>query len=303
MGIYTNLTTNNTFGPYGGTLANGGERLTLAAADYDAVPNPGGGSTIEKLLVPASDLIYGDGGKWGHWSDGLGSSLELIDVEGDERHPSNWADSNDTGESLWTAIEWTGPLGETLGTPANDSLIINLQGTGECLLDEVEVRADNGPNLVANGGFDPAWTDGRSKARTIFRALRTKASPAAKACTCAPVRAETINPTASSPRRSPVPYRPALAPSPSAPKSAGFAAFPSCCSGSMAAPRKPTPHGSSAKTWHTGRGQQPSHRQCRSGDLRSEALAASASRRRTRRGDGTCHGSAGAGDDEPALPR
>src|SRR5262249_7516275 len=37
FGIYSNLNSNNTFGPYGGTLANGGERLTLSAADYDTV--------------------------------------------------------------------------------------------------------------------------------------------------------------------------------------------------------------------------------------------------------------------------
>jgi hypothetical protein len=153
LNVYTNLSTNNTFGPYGGTLANGGERIVLAAADYDIVQNPGG-STVEKLPVPVCDIIYGDGGKWGYWSDGQGSSLELIDVESDPHHPSNWADSSDTGESLWTSIEWTGPLGESLGSPVNDSLIINLQGLGECLVDEVEVRVDNGPNLVANGGFE-----------------------------------------------------------------------------------------------------------------------------------------------------
>jgi hypothetical protein len=156
MGIYTNLSTNvNLFGPYGGTLANGGERLVLAAADYDFVQ---GNPVAERLNVPVSELIYGDGGKWGNWSDGFGSSLELIDYEGDERHPSNWADSNDTGESLWTSIEFNGPLGETLGSPINDSIIIGLQGIGECLVDEVEVRADNGPNLVANGGFESGLT-------------------------------------------------------------------------------------------------------------------------------------------------
>jgi hypothetical protein len=151
--IYTNLNTNNTFGPYAGTLANGGERLTLSATDYDIVQNPGG-NTLEKLNVPVSDLIYGDGGRWGNWSDGQGSSLELIDPEADVHFPSNWADSNDTSESVWTAIEWTGPLGESLGANVNDSLILMLEGIGECLVDEVEVRVDNGPNLVANGGFE-----------------------------------------------------------------------------------------------------------------------------------------------------
>jgi hypothetical protein len=157
--IYTNLSTNvNLFGPYTGSLANGGERLVLASADYDNVQGPNG-TVVEKLNVVVSDLTYGDGGKWGNWSDGLGSSLELIDIEGDLHHPSNWADSNDTGESQWTAIEYTGPIGETLGSPANDALIIMLQGLGECLVDEVEVRVDNGPNLVANGSFE-AGLDG-----------------------------------------------------------------------------------------------------------------------------------------------
>jgi len=158
--IYSNLNSNNTFGPYSGTLANGGERVVLASADYDIV-NQGGSNFTERLNVPVSDVTYGDGGKWGNWSDGQGSSLELIDPEGDGHHPSNWADSNDTGESQWTAIEYNGPLGEALGSPVNDSVIIMLQGPGECLVDEVEVRADNGPNLVANGSFESglaSWT-------------------------------------------------------------------------------------------------------------------------------------------------
>jgi len=148
--IYSNLSTNvNLFGPYTGTLANGGERLALACPDYDNV-----GGVVERLNVVVSDFTYGDGGKWGNWADGQGASLELIDAEADPHIPSNWADSNDTGEALWTAIEYNGPLGETLGDVVNDSIIIMHQGVGECLVDEVEVRIDNGPNLVANGGFE-----------------------------------------------------------------------------------------------------------------------------------------------------
>src|ERR1041384_5974964 len=80
--IYSNLNSNNTFGPFTGTLANGGERLVLTAADYDQVTQ-GGSNFLAKLQVPVCDVTYGDGGKWGFWSDGLGSSLELIDPEGD----------------------------------------------------------------------------------------------------------------------------------------------------------------------------------------------------------------------------
>jgi hypothetical protein len=151
--IYSNLNSGNTFGPYTGTLANGGERLTLSAADYDTVVISNMMVNL-KLNVIASEVVYGDGGRWGNWSDGAGASLELIDPEADTKLPSNWADSDDTGESQWTAIESTVALGETLGVPANDSLMIILQGIGECLVDEVEVRVNGGPNLVANGGFE-----------------------------------------------------------------------------------------------------------------------------------------------------
>ena len=107
-----------------------------------------------KLNVVVSEVTYGDGGRWSQWSDSDGSSLELIDPEADPRLPSNWADSDTSAASEWTAIEFNGPLGETLGSTTLDSLIVLLQSPGECLVDEIEVRADNGPNLVLNGGFE-----------------------------------------------------------------------------------------------------------------------------------------------------
>ena len=153
MALYPNLNTNNTLGPYTGTLANGGERLTLTSADYGNFPI-GGSNVLIRLNVTASEVIYGDGGRWGNWADGSGSSLELIDPESDTHLAANWADSDTSSESKWTAIEYNGPLGESLGSQVNDAIIIMLQGLGECLVDEVEVRVDNGPNLVANGGFE-----------------------------------------------------------------------------------------------------------------------------------------------------
>lgn len=154
MALYPNLTTNNCFGPYTGTLANGGERLTLTSDDYGFFDLPGGQRVLLRLAVAVNEVFYGDGGRWGNWSDASGSSLELIDPEADPHLSSNWADSDTSSESQWTAIEYNGPLAESLGAQMNDAVIIMLQGIGECLLDEVEVRVDNGPNLVANGGFE-----------------------------------------------------------------------------------------------------------------------------------------------------
>jgi hypothetical protein len=112
MAIYTNLNTNNVFGPYTGTLANGGETCRVWPRPTTTACRDPSVKVLEKLPCRSAILIYGDGGAWGQWSDGLGSSMELIDLEGDVKHPSNWADSNDTGESLWTSIEYNGPVGE-----------------------------------------------------------------------------------------------------------------------------------------------------------------------------------------------
>jgi len=158
--IYAHLNSNNTVGPYSGTLANSGERVALAAADYVNIVSNGVAIPNVKIAIIVSEVTYDDGGRWPEWADGEGTSLELIDLEADPRFSANWADSDTTG-SMWTAVEYNGPLGEPLGSATNDSIIIMLEGVGECLVDEVEVRADNGPNLVANGGFESGlggWT-------------------------------------------------------------------------------------------------------------------------------------------------
>ena len=55
-------------------------------------------------------MTYGTGGRWGQWSRGGGSSLELIDPHSNHRLAANWADSDETAKSVWTNIENTGVL-------------------------------------------------------------------------------------------------------------------------------------------------------------------------------------------------
>ena len=116
------------------------------------------GGTTNTLFVVINEVTYGDGGKWGNWSDGGGSSLELVDPDSDTRQPGNWADSDETAKSSWTAVEFVGPTGQA---PTSETLSFNgdhLQvfqlGIGECLLDDVEVKVGAGANLVANPGFE-----------------------------------------------------------------------------------------------------------------------------------------------------
>ncbi len=133
-------------GDYQGQLANGGERLALARPSDPSSP-------LADLIV-VDEVAYGEGGRWGRWADGDGSSLELVDARSDNRLAANWAVSDETAKSAWVAVEHTGVL--DLGTEVYgvDRLQILLMGEGECLIDDVQVIGPNGNNLVPNSTFE-----------------------------------------------------------------------------------------------------------------------------------------------------
>ncbi|HXG46860.1 MAG TPA: lamin tail domain-containing protein, partial [Methylomirabilota bacterium] len=152
---YPGLAPSQVVGNYGGQLANGGERLALAMAEITLVTN-GPVITTNLLHVVVEELTYGDGGRWGRWSDGGGSSLELIDPQADNRLAANWADSDESAKAPWTLVERTGlvdlGMGGANGGP--DRLEMFLEGPGECLIDDVEVRGNGGTNRVTDPGFE-----------------------------------------------------------------------------------------------------------------------------------------------------
>ena len=102
------------------------------------------------------EVTYRDGGRWGQWSDGGGSSLELIDARSDNRLAGNWADSDETAKAPWTTVSVAGVLDN--GTSPADQLQVLLQGPGECLIDNVEVLHPAGANLIANSTFESGAT-------------------------------------------------------------------------------------------------------------------------------------------------
>ena len=149
-------------GDYDGQLANGGERIALAMPDINLQTN---GTTIITNLfyIVVDEVTYGDGGRWGTWSDGGGSSLELIDARADNRLAANWADSDESQKAPWTLVQRTGPLqlGMTAGNGTPNRFEFFMEGPGECLVDEMECRANNGANLIGNPGFESGtstWT-------------------------------------------------------------------------------------------------------------------------------------------------
>src|SRR5664280_2598964 len=85
---YPNLNSGNTVGNYSGKLSHNGELVQLSM--------PQTLYTNTAILVAEDQVTYGTGGRWGEWSSGGGSSLELIDPHSNHRLASNWADSDET---------------------------------------------------------------------------------------------------------------------------------------------------------------------------------------------------------------
>ena len=143
---YTNLNSGNTVGNYSGKLSHSGELLVLA------MPQTLYTNTI--ILVAEDQVAYGVGGRWGEWSSGGGSSLELVDPHSNHRLAANWADSDESQKSVWVDIENTGVLDNGANyDPSIDYAQIGPLDVGECLVDNIEVDY-NGSNYVSNGTFE-----------------------------------------------------------------------------------------------------------------------------------------------------
>jgi hypothetical protein len=148
------LNDGNTVGDYSGSLANGGDRISLARPEDLIRTNELGQVLTNWIWVTQTEAIYQTGGRWGKWADGGGSSLELIDPRSDPLQPSNWADSDESQKGRWTTNTFTGTLdnGNTGYLP--DRFFILMLGPGECLVDDVEIYKAGGANLIGNGGFE-----------------------------------------------------------------------------------------------------------------------------------------------------
>ncbi|MGC8990423.1 MAG: lamin tail domain-containing protein, partial [Verrucomicrobiia bacterium] len=151
---YPQLTAANSVGNYSGTLANGGERIALAKRDFIVRTNDLGNLVTNTLQIVVAEVTYYDGGRWGRWSDGGGSSLELIDPRADSTQPMNWADSDETGKAPWTTVEFTGRMDNGNSSYPANRLRISMLGPGECLVDDVEFFRAGSTNVVRNGGFE-----------------------------------------------------------------------------------------------------------------------------------------------------
>ena len=145
---YDRLTDDNTFGDFEGSLSNRRATLTLTRPETVISIDDDGQTSQSVVRYTVDEVAYFDGGRWGEWSDGGGSSMELIDPRSDNRFASNWADSDETAKSSWTTIEHTGPLDH--GRGSYDELHVLLLGKGECLVDDISVARVDHDNLIVN---------------------------------------------------------------------------------------------------------------------------------------------------------
>ncbi len=155
---YPNLAANPALvvGDYDGNLANGGERLALARPEIAINADDPQNITTNTIYVVVDELEYRDGGTWGNWSDGGGSSLELIDARADNRLAPHWADSDESAKAPWSTIEHTGLLDNGGDTP--DHLHVIMLEEGECLVDDVEVIPQGAVNRISNSTFETGLT-------------------------------------------------------------------------------------------------------------------------------------------------
>lgn len=141
---YPNLSSNAVAGSFSRALSDDGERIVLSRP-----VNVGAGAETNIVLVIADDVSYG---RWGRWSTGGGSSLELIDPYADNSDSANWADSDESQKASWVSVEVTDWLEH--GRDFANELHLFMLGPGECLVDDLEVRSGTSNNLLANPGFE-----------------------------------------------------------------------------------------------------------------------------------------------------
>jgi hypothetical protein len=163
-------------GNFGGNLSGRGERVALRKPDSIVSTN---GSVVATnfFQITVNEVNYRDGGRWGQWSDGGGSSLELIDPNANTRLAANWADSDESAKAPWTLVSHTGRLDN--GNVAADQLQVLLMGAGECLIDNVEVLDAGNANLIANSTFETdstGWTSEGTQAPSGWETTQGDAS-------------------------------------------------------------------------------------------------------------------------------
>ena len=160
------LTPANCIGDFSGSLRNQRAQLILLQPRELQVPSTTDLSKTERVFVAVDRVDYSAGGRWGQWSAGGGSSLELLDARSGGTHAPSWADSDESRKSEWVTLQTTGLLDN--GSGSADSLQVFLMGAGECLIDDVQVSLQGSTNVIANATFDVGTTGWTPQGNQVY---------------------------------------------------------------------------------------------------------------------------------------
>jgi len=169
LGNYPPLTAANLGVDYKGSLKDSGDHVALAKPDDIVSTNAFGELSTNVIHIVVAEVAYGTGLRWGPYASGGGSSLELIEPRADPLRAASWAASDESQKSQWTTVSTTGKLdnGATDYLP-NRLHISMLGGTGEALVDDVEVFKVTADGSVTNLVRNPDFETGTGTAATSW---------------------------------------------------------------------------------------------------------------------------------------
>lgn len=151
--LYDNLIPGvNMWGPYEGGLDDHSERIRLSYPSAEVDPDTG---ETKVRMISADEVTYYDGGRWPHWADGRGCSLELCDPHSDNDTGAAWAPSDESGKSTWTSFSYTIQSNDPIRYTRDQVNVFDMMllNEGEILLDDIQLRIAN-TNRLSNGGFE-----------------------------------------------------------------------------------------------------------------------------------------------------
>ncbi len=170
---HPSLAAASVLGNYSGTLNNGSDVVRLTMPDEVRSTNALGAVTVDTIHITVGEVRYADGGTWGRWADGGGSSLELMDPDADPALAANWADSDESAKATWSTVEWTGLMDNGFAGYGVNRLFLGLLNDGECLVDNIEVLRGASTNFLQNADFESGavgWSLGGNHAGSTIGA-------------------------------------------------------------------------------------------------------------------------------------
>ena len=141
--------------------------VELAIGDYDGNLDNGGETLSLQMPVGSNDWItidtvtYDDDIPWPSAADGLGHSLELLDINADNNRVGNWGPKDIVGTNAWKYNVITATASNNPFVLLSATFNVFAHAAGEAFVDNIclvtGTLAEAGQNLLVNGDFEAPW--------------------------------------------------------------------------------------------------------------------------------------------------